>query len=86
MKWKICVGGAQTTDEVVFEGLNGTFGGIDLVIVGFDKLDGTILGCDNSLNGHCGLVIGDVEGWCISFCCEDIKSGYEGIDDVFTLC
>ena len=64
LKWKISIGGAQTTDEVIFEGLDGTLGGIDLVIVGFNELD----------------------GWCISFCGEDIKNGCEGVDDVVTLC
>jgi hypothetical protein len=86
LKRKICVSGAQSADEVVFEGLDGTLGGIYSVIVGFNKLDGTITGCDKGLNGSCGLVIGDVEGWGMSFCSEDIKSGCEGIDDVVTLC
>ena len=44
LKWKISIGGAQTTDEVIFEGLDGTLVGIDLVIVGFNKLDGTVMG------------------------------------------
>lgn len=39
LEGKSNVSGAETTDEVVFEGLDGAFCRIRAVVVGFNKLD-----------------------------------------------
>ena len=42
LELKVDVCGAEATDEVVFESLDGSFSGVDSVIVGLDKLNGAV--------------------------------------------
>ncbi len=84
LKGKICISCAQTTDKMVFEGLDGAFGIIDSVV--FNKLYGTGSGCDKRFYGCGCLIVGDIERWGVSFGGEDIKDRGEGFDDVVTLC
>jgi hypothetical protein len=44
LEWKSLIGGAQTTYEVILECLNGAFGGIDAVVIGFYELPCAVLG------------------------------------------
>jgi hypothetical protein len=83
---EVDVGGAESTDEVVFEGLDGAFRGIDAMIVGFDELNGTVSGGDKLFDGSRGLVICDIEGWRKSFFLEGVEDVAESCDDVLTLC
>ena len=80
------VGGAESTDEVVFESLDGSFRGIDAMIVGFDELDCTVAGGDEFFDGSRGLVVCDIECGSKSFFREDVKDSAEGCNDVITLC
>jgi hypothetical protein len=43
------VSGAESTYEVVFESLDGSFRCVDAVIVGLNKLNGAVVGGDNFL-------------------------------------
>ena len=86
VEWEIDVGGAEPTDEVVFESLDGPFCGIDAMIVGFDELYCTVAGGDKFFDGGRGLVVCDIECGRKSFFREDVEDSAEGCDDVFTLC
>lgn len=80
------VGGAEATDEVIFEGLDGAFSGVDPVIVGFDKLNGAVAGGNKSFDGNRCVIVCDVEGGSKSFCGEVVEYCGEGSNDVVTLC
>ena len=86
LEWEIDVGGAESTDEVVFESLDGAFRCIDTMIVWLDKLNGTVAGSDKFFDSGRGLIVGDVEGGSKSFLCEVVKDCAECCDDVVTLC
>ena len=86
MEWKVDVSGAQPTDEVIFEGLDGSFRGVDAVIVGFHKLNGTVAGGDKCFDGGRSLVVGDIECGRKAFGCEVVEDFGEGGNDVVTLC
>ena len=62
LEWEVDVSGAQATDEVIFESLDGSFSGVDSVVVGLDKLNGTVTRSDKLFDGRCCLIVGDVEG------------------------
>ena len=51
---------------MVFEGLYGAFGGVDTMVVRFDKLDVAVLCCEELFDGCVGLVVCDVECWCVT--------------------
>lgn len=76
------IGGTQVTDDVALESLYGAFGCIASVVVGFDELDG----CHKCSNGSCGLIVGDVVCWFVSFGYEDIEICCACLDDIITLC
>ena len=67
MEREVDVCGAEATDEVVFERLDGLFCSIDSMIVGLNELNGTVVGGDKCLDGGRSLIVGDVEGGCKSF-------------------
>jgi hypothetical protein len=83
---EVDVSGTQSTDEVIFESLDGSFCSIDAMIVGFDELDGTVAGGDKCFDGSRGLIVRYIEGGSKSFVCEGVKDCGEGCDDVVTLC
>jgi|LakMenEpi03Aug12_release.lakeMendotaPanAssembly.Ray.scaffolds.fasta_scaffold4763456_1 hypothetical protein len=86
VEWEIDVGGAEPTDEVVFESLDGPFCGIDAMIVGFDELYCTVAGGDKFFDGGRGLIVRDIEGGSKTLVCKDVKDCAEGCNDVVTLC
>jgi hypothetical protein len=86
LEWEVDIGGAESTDEVVFESLYGSFRGIDAMIVGFNELDCTVAGVNEFFDGGRGLVVCDIEGGSKSFFRESVEDGAEGCNDVFTLC
>ena len=86
LEGEVDVGGAESTDEVVFEGLDGAFCGVDAMVVGFNKLNCTVSGGDKFFDGSRSLVICDVEGRSESFFCECVEDVAEGCNDVITLC
>ena len=71
---------------MVFEHLDGPFRSIDSMIVGFDKLNGTVARGDKCFDGRRCLIVGDVEGGHKSFGGEGVKNGGKGGDNVVTLC
>ncbi len=84
--WPFSCGGAESTDEVVFESLDGSFCGVDAMIAGFDELDCTVAGVDEFFDGGRGLIVCDIEGGSKPFYRESVEDGAEGCNDVFTLC
>ena len=83
LKWEIDVRCAESTDEVVFEGLDGTFRGVDVVIMRFYELYFDVV-VSSKFFDFCGrLVVSDVEVRCVSICPEGVDNCGEGGDDVF---
>ena len=82
LEGKICIRGAQSTNEVVFEGLDGPFCCVDPMVVGFHKLQAAILLLQVFPDGLAGLVVCDAEGWLVSFVGEGLEDGFVGGDDV----
>ena len=75
---KVCVGDAQSTDEVVFEGLDGTFCGVDTMVVGFYKLEAALLLLQVLSDGFAGLIICDAEGRPVSSITECLEDFFVG--------
>jgi hypothetical protein len=51
---------------MILERLNGPFGGIDPMIIGFDKLDRSVVLLHECLDWDCRLIVSDVEHWCVA--------------------
>ena len=68
MQWKIDVGGAKATDEMIFEGLNSSFGRIDSVVVWFHKLHSDVVAAVELFYFSGGLVVCDIECGCVAIC------------------
>jgi hypothetical protein len=56
---KVGVGCAQCSDKTIIEGFDGSFGGVDAVVVQFDKLEADLLGCEVGLDYFCCLIVHD---------------------------
>jgi hypothetical protein len=84
LEGEVCIGRAETTDEVVFERLDGAFGGICAMIVGFDKLDLSIAGFHEGLDcGRC-LVVSNGKGGFETMRVEAVIDRGESVHDVFS--
>jgi hypothetical protein len=59
LNWEVGVGCAQCSNEMIFEGLDGSFGGIDAVVVWFYKLDTDLLGCEVCHDPFLCLIVHD---------------------------
>ncbi len=57
---EIGVSCAQCSDKTILEGLDGSFGGVDMVVVWFNELDAELLGCEVGLDSFYCLIIHDV--------------------------
>lgn len=79
LKWKICIGDAQTADEVILKCLYGSLGCIDTVIVRFDKLQVALLLSQKLAGGCAGLVVSDAELWLVAAVCERLED-FDGND------
>jgi hypothetical protein len=66
LEWEIFVGSAEAADEVVFESLYSLLRGVDAMVVGFHKLNCSILLLHEILDGLGCLVVGDIECWFVS--------------------
>ena len=60
LNWEVRVCGSKGSDETIFKRLDGTLGGVDAMIVGFDKLKRYLLGSQVSLDDFRGLIVHDV--------------------------
>jgi hypothetical protein len=60
LKCEVGVGCAQYNNKMILEGLDGLIGGVDAVVVRFDKLKSDLLGCKVGLDYFCGLIVHDV--------------------------
>ena len=56
LEWPLAVGGAEAADEVVFEGLDCTFGSVDAVIGGLDELPFAIVLAEVCFERCCRLI------------------------------
>ncbi len=66
LEWKIFVGSAKATDEVVFESLYSSLCGVDSMVVGFHELHFSVLLLHEILDGLGCLVVGDIECWLVA--------------------
>jgi hypothetical protein len=82
LEGKICIGCAEPTDEVVFERLNGAFGRICAMIVGFDKLDLATAGVHESLDCGRGLIVSNCKGGFESMVVKAVVDSGKGSHDV----
>ena len=69
LKWEIGVSGAKAADKMVFECLNGPFGGIDAMVVRLDELGRAILLLHECLDGRGGLIVRDIENGFVPVVC-----------------
>ncbi len=60
LNWEVSVGRAQCCNKTILEGLDGLFGGVDAVVVWFDKLKADFLGCEVGLDYFCCLIVHDI--------------------------
>jgi len=79
---EVFIGCTQTTDEMVFERLYSSFGGVDSMVVGFHKLDCSVLLLHEILDGLGCLVVGDVECWFVSMGDEGLEHLLESFHNV----
>ena len=82
LQWKMGVSSAETTDEVILECLDGSFGCVDTMIVRFDELDRSVVSSHVVCDGCCGLVICDVERRLVTLCRETAVHLFECMQDV----
>jgi hypothetical protein len=61
MEGEVLVGGAESGDEVVFEGADSTFGGVSSVDVGRDELEVDLLLGHVGFEGGGGFVVESLE-------------------------
>ena len=76
-----CVGAAESLDEVILEGLDGSFGGVDTVVVGLNELPAAVFGLEESFERSGGLVVRDVEDGLVSLVFQFLKDGLKRVDD-----
>ena len=60
LEQEVDICGAEATDEVVFESLDGSFCGVDAGIVGLDKLNGAVMGGGKCFDGSHSLIVGQL--------------------------
>jgi hypothetical protein len=61
LDWEVSISGSQRSNERVFPCLDCSFGGIHLVVVGFDQLQFALFLCEELLGVFRGLVVHYVE-------------------------
>ena len=65
--WEVPVCGAEPGDKMILEGLDGTFGGVDSVFVGWNELPFDVLSAEVFGDGVGSFVVQDIELWLESF-------------------
>ena len=71
---------------MIFERLDGSFSGVDSMVIWLDELDSAILLLHEIFDGRSCLIVGDVESWLESFAGEDVEDGPESSNDVTVGC
>ena len=81
MEGKVFIGAAEASDEVVFVGPNGTFGGVAAVAVGRDQLEiyGGVM--EEIFEGLRGLVVESMELGTEATFNKDLTEIFEGLDE-----
>ena len=82
LKWEIWIRGAKSTDKMVFERLNRSFGGVDAMVVWLDKLGRAILLLHECLDGRGGLIVRDVENGFVTFVRQHVMDLFECVQDI----
>lgn len=82
LEWEIFVCHAQSTDEVIFEGLDGSFHGVDSVIISLHELELTVLFLEKLFYGCTGLIVCDAKGGFVSVVSEDLEDRFLGSDNI----
>ena len=78
---EITICGAEPGNEVVFEGLDGSFCGIDTVLVGRYKLPFDVLFAEVLGDGMGSFIVEDIELWLETFCGEVGEDVVKSFDD-----
>ena len=81
MGWEIPICGAEPGDEVVFEGLDGSFCGIDTVLVAWYELPFDILLAEVLGDGMGSFIVEDIELWFETFCGKVGENLVKCLDD-----
>lgn len=79
---EVFIGCTQTTDEMVFERLYSSFGGVDSMVVGFNELDVSFLFLHEFLDGGGCLIVGDVECGFVPLVGKGIEHSFECLHNV----
>ena len=58
---------------MVFEGLDGTFHGIDTVVVGLNELELAVMAGEEHFDGRTSLIVGNGKCGLESFVCENVE-------------
>jgi hypothetical protein len=67
LEWELWVGSAEAADKMVFKCLDGSFGSVNPMIVGFNKLHTSLVLLHKCFDRGCGLIVCDVEDGRITF-------------------
>ena len=81
MGWKVTVSGTESRDKMVLEGLDGSFCGIDTVLVGWYELPFDILLAEVLGDGMGSFIVEDIELWFETFCGKVGENVVECLDD-----
>jgi hypothetical protein len=76
---KFRVSDAQGSDEMAFEGLNGTFSSVTTMKVWWNQLVLDFVLKESLFQSMGGLIIHDVEGWGMARGSKGLKQGHDGI-------
>jgi len=79
---EVFIGCTQTTDEMVFERLYSSFGGVDSMVVWFNELDVSILFLHEFLDGGGCLIVGDIECGFVPLVGKGIEHLFECLHNV----
>ncbi len=82
LDWDVSIGHSKRANELILESLDDSFGHIDMVVMGFYKLEADILWGEVSLDYLCGLVVHHIWFWFVTFVDEVFKVLFIGVKDV----
>ncbi len=70
---KVHVGGSKGANESIFKCLDSLFSGVDVVIVGFNKLEATLLWDKVQFDCFCRLIVHDIDFWSVPFAYKEFE-------------
>ncbi len=85
LKWEITVIRSKRCNECCFKHLDGTFGGIDAVIMWLYNLELAFVLGEEFFDVLCGLIIHNVQLWLKPFCCQFFKVPFVHSEDAHVI-